>query len=166
MGLIVRLVVNALALWVATAVVPGLGFSGTWVSMLGVALVFGLVNALVRPALTMLTCPLVLLTLGLFTLVINALMLMLTGWLSERMGLGFTVDGFWAAFLGAIVVSVVSVAATLMLGKKPASATYRSWARSFASETSPRSTTKLSACSAEAADGFLEVRSASGASLS
>ena len=118
MGLLIRLAVNALALWVATAIVPGLVFSGNWVNLLVVALVFGLVNALVRPILTMLTCPLVLLTLGFFTLVINALMLMLTGWLSNQMALGFSVEGFWPAFFGALVVSIVSVAATLFLGKK------------------------------------------------
>jgi putative membrane protein len=83
-----------------------------------VAGVLALVNALVRPVLTMLTCPLVLLTLGFFTLVINALMLMLTGWLSGRLGLGFAVGGFLPAFWGALIISVVSVLATLFFGKK------------------------------------------------
>lgn len=118
MSLLWRLLVNALAIWVAVRVVNGLEFTGTWMQMGVVAGVLALVNALVRPVLTMLTCPLVLLTLGFFTLVINALMLMLTGWLSGRLGLGFTVGGFLPAFWGALIISVVSVLATLFFGKK------------------------------------------------
>lgn len=118
MSLLWRLLVNAVAIWVAVRVVDGLEFTGTWMQMVVVAGVLALVNALVRPVLTMLTCPLVLLTLGLFTLVINALMLMLTGWLSGRLGLGFAVSGFGAAFWGALIISVVSVLATLFFGKK------------------------------------------------
>jgi len=118
MSLLWRLLVNALAIWVAVRVVDGLEFTGTWMQMGVVAGVLALVNALVRPVLTMLTCPLVLLTLGFFTLVINALMLMLTGWLSGRLGLGFTVGGFLPAFWGALIISVVSVLATLFFGKK------------------------------------------------
>lgn len=118
MSLLWRLVVNAVAIWVAVRVVDGLDFTGTWIQMGVVAGVLALVNALVRPVLTMLTCPLVLLTLGLFTLVINALMLMLTGWLSTRLDLGFSVGGFWPAFWGALIISVVSVLATLFFGKK------------------------------------------------
>ena len=118
MSLLWRLVVNAVAIWVAVRVVDGLEFTGTWMQMGVVAGVLALVNALVRPVLTMLTCPLVLLTLGLFTLVINALMLMLTGWLSGKLGLGFAVSGFGPAFWGALIISVVSVLATLFFGKK------------------------------------------------
>ena len=76
---------------------------------------FGLVNSLLRPILTVLTCPLIVLTLGLFTLVINALMLLVTGWLSARWDLGFTVQGFWAAFLGGLVVGFVSLLLSLAL---------------------------------------------------
>lgn len=119
-SLLWRLLVNALAIWIAVRLVEGLSFDGTWLQMAGVALVLALVNASVRPALTMLTCPLVLLTLGLFTLVINALMLMLTGWLSGKLDLGFTVAGFWPAFWGALIISIVSIAATLFFGEKPA----------------------------------------------
>src|SRR5687767_15878956 len=86
--------------------------------LLLVAAVFGLVNSTLRPLLTVLTCPLIVVTLGLFTLVINALMLMLTGALSERWGLGFTVTGFWAAFFGGLVVGLVSVALSLLLPGK------------------------------------------------
>ena len=72
------------------------------------AAVFGLVNSLLRPLLTVLTCPLIVLTLGLFTLVINAVMLLVTGWLSDRWDLGFAVAGFWPAFWGGLVVGLVS----------------------------------------------------------
>jgi len=116
--LILRLIINAIALFAATQVgVPGLRFDGDWKTIVVVAFIFGLVNALIRPLLTLLTCPLVLLTLGLFTLVINALMLALTGWFAEQFHLGFVVDGFWAAFVGALVVSVVSWALTLIVGE-------------------------------------------------
>jgi putative membrane protein len=118
MSLLWRLLVNAVAIWVAVRVVDGLTFTGTWMQMVVVAGVLALVNALVRPVLTMLTCPLVLLTLGFFTLVINALMLMLTGWLSGRLALGFEVGGFGPAFWGALIISIVSVLATLFFGKK------------------------------------------------
>jgi putative membrane protein len=106
---LLRLLVNAAALWIATQIVPGVRHSGPWTSLLLVALVFGLLNAIVRPILQLLTCPLILLTLGLFTFVINALMLWLTSAVSESFGLGFHVDGFIPAFLGALVVTVVSV---------------------------------------------------------
>ncbi len=118
MSLLWRLLVNAVAIWVAVRIVNGLEFTGTWLQMGVVAGVLALVNALVRPVLTMLTCPLVLLTLGLFTLVINALMLMLTGWLSGRLDLGFSVAGFIPAFWGALIISAVSVLATLFFGKQ------------------------------------------------
>jgi putative membrane protein len=80
------------------------------------ALIFGLVNALIRPILKLLTCPLIILTLGLFTLVINALMLMLASWLGRQLGLGFYVAGFWPALLGALVISVVSFGLNLLIG--------------------------------------------------
>ncbi len=107
-NLLLRWVINAVALWVAASAVPGIHNDGGWKVLFVVALIFGLVNALIRPLLTLLTCPLIILTLGLFTLVINALMLWLASWLGRQAGLGFYVDGFWAAFLGALVVSIVS----------------------------------------------------------
>jgi putative membrane protein len=111
--LLLRWLINALALFAAAAVVEGIGVEDSqwagWLVFTVVAVVFGLVNALIRPLLKMLTCPLVVLTLGLFTLVTNALMLWLTGWISEFLRLGFYVDGFWSAFLGGLVVSIVSV---------------------------------------------------------
>jgi putative membrane protein len=115
MRFLVRLLISAAALWVATKVVPGVSYSGDAIYLILVALVFGLLNALVRPVLALLTCPLLILTLGLFTFVINALVLWLTGALSGKLGLGFHVDGFWAAFLGALVVSIVSFLLSVLI---------------------------------------------------
>lgn len=115
MRLLLRILVNAAALWVATEIVPGVEHTGPWTSLLLVALVFGLLNAFVRPILKLLTCPLILLTLGLFTFVINAIVLWLTSAISGSLGLGFHVSGFWAAFLGALVVTVVSVLLSVVL---------------------------------------------------
>lgn len=109
MRFFIRLVISAAALWVATEIVPGVHYSGEIVYLLLVALVFGLLNALARPVLVLLSCPMLILTLGLFVLVVNALVLWLTSALAGRLGLGFHVDGFWAAFLGALVVSIVSL---------------------------------------------------------
>ena len=115
-NLILRLIINSIALFAATKVgIPGLSFEGNWVTIVVVALIFGLVNALIRPLLTLLTCPLILLTFGLFTLIVNAMLLALTGWVAGQAGLGFTVNGFWAAFVGALVVSIVSWALSLFI---------------------------------------------------
>jgi putative membrane protein len=110
-----RLLVTAAALWVATRLVSGITYEGSWLVLLGVALVFGVLNAFVRPLLTLLTLPLLLLTLGLFTFVLNAAMLWLTSALSDALGLGFHVSGFWAAFWGALVVSIVSTLLSLLI---------------------------------------------------
>jgi putative membrane protein len=115
MRFIVRLLTNAAALWVATRIVPGVTYAGGWITLFGVALVFGVVNAVIRPVAKILTFPLVILTLGLFLLVINGLMLWLTSALSDKLDLGFHVAGFWPAFWGALVVSVVSGALSLMM---------------------------------------------------
>lgn len=117
MTFVVRLLVNAAALWVATRVVPGVVFSGGWAPFLGVALVFGFVNAFIRPVAKLLTFPVILLTLGLFSLVINAFMLWLTSALSTPLGLGFYVSGFWAAFLGSLVVSIVGTLLALLVNE-------------------------------------------------
>jgi putative membrane protein len=111
----IRLLVNAAALWVATQIVPGVSLSGGPLPLLGVALVFGVVNALIRPVARILTFPLIILTLGIFALVINGLMLWLTSSLSSALGLGFHVSGFWAAFWGALVVSLVSTMLSLFI---------------------------------------------------
>ena len=108
MPFLTRLIVNAAALWVATRVVSGVTYTGDWLPFLGVAAVFGVVNAFIRPVAKILTFPLIIVTLGIFALVVNGLMLWLTSSLSESLGLGFHVSGFWAAFWGALVVSLVS----------------------------------------------------------
>lgn len=112
---IIRLVVNAVAIWAAVQLVPGLNYVGTTTSLLIVALVFGVVNALVRPLLLLLTCPFIILTLGLFVLVVNTIMLSLTVWLSSVWDLGLTSTGFWATFLGALVISIVSSVINLLI---------------------------------------------------
>jgi putative membrane protein len=106
---LLRLLVNAVARWVATRLVPGVRYEGDVLPFLGVALIFGVVNAVLRPLTQLFTCPLILLTLGLFTFIVNAAMLWCTSTLAGALGLGFHVEGFVAAFLGALVVSLVSM---------------------------------------------------------
>jgi len=115
MPFLIRLLVNAAALWVATRVVAGVSFDGGALPFLGVALVFGVVNAIIRPVLKILTFPLIIVTLGLFALVVNGLMLWLTSSLSASLGLGFHVSGFWPAFWGAIVVSLTSLILSMLI---------------------------------------------------
>ena len=112
---LLRILINAAALWAATRLVSGISFTGGYLTLFMVALVFGILNMLVKPVLFLLTLPFFLVTLGLFTLVLNAVMLWLTSALSESLGLGFRVDGFWPAFLGALVVSIVSFALSLFV---------------------------------------------------
>jgi putative membrane protein len=111
---IIRWAINAVALYVAIWVVPGIVLSGAWTDILWLALIFGLLNALVRPVLKFLTCPLIILTLGLFTIVINTGMLLLTSRIGQTFGFGLTVDGFWQAVLGSLVISLVSVVMSLI----------------------------------------------------
>ena len=113
MRLILRLLANAAALAVATFLLAGISLTaptteGKVVTLLVVALIFGVLNAVLRPLFKLVTLPLLLLTLGLFLLVINAVMLLLTSWVSTRVDLGWSVDGFGTAVLGALIVSVVS----------------------------------------------------------
>lgn len=115
MRVLIRLLITALALWVAVRFVPGISYDGGAIPLVGVALVFAVVNTIVKPIVTLFSLPAVLLSLGVFLLVINALMLWFTSWLSTRLGLGFHVDGFVAAFLGAIVVSLVAWALSVFL---------------------------------------------------
>jgi putative membrane protein len=112
LALVIRVAVVAVSLWVATLIVPGIdNTAGTTTSrigtLIGVALIFGLINAVLKPLIKVVGCPFYILTLGLFGLVVNALLFLLVGAIADGIGLPFTVDGFWAAFLGAIVVSVV-----------------------------------------------------------
>ena len=122
MWMLWRLLINAAALWAATRLVPGISFDGDWRLLFVVALLFGLLNVLVRPILKLLTLPFLIITLGLFIFVLNAVMLWLTSAISDALGLGFHVDGFRAAFFGALVVTVVSFVLSLFVGKKERSA--------------------------------------------
>jgi putative membrane protein len=114
--LIIRLLINALALYAAVAIVPGIvPQNDNWLSYVWLALIFGLINALVRPFIMMLTCPLIILTLGLGTLLVNTALFYLAGLIGTNWGVGFTVAGFIPAFLGALVTSIVSVALSFLL---------------------------------------------------
>ncbi len=113
--LIIRWVINAIALWVAITFVPGIHSQPSWVGIFGLALIFGLVNALLHPLISLLTCPLLILTLGLGTLLINTLLFWLSGLIGNQFGIGFTVDGFWPAFFGALIVTLVSTVLTLFV---------------------------------------------------
>ena len=113
MGFLARVLVNALAIWLATAIVPGIQARSA-TTILGAALVLGLINAVVRPILIVLTLPLTLVSLGLFLFVLNAFCL----WLTAKVVKGFVVHGFWAALFGAIIVSVVSWALTIYLSDR------------------------------------------------
>ena len=107
--LITRWIIIVLALLAAAWLVPGIHVGGeAWVAYAVMAAALGIVNALVRPLLKLLTCPLILLTLGLFTLVINAVMLLLAARIAQSLGVDFRVAGFWPAFWGGLIVSVVT----------------------------------------------------------
>jgi len=106
---IIRWAINAVGLYAAVLIVPGIQLRGDWTGVLWLALIFGLLNALVRPLLKFLTCPLIILTLGLFTLVINTLVLMLTSRVGQVFGIGLSVADFWTALLGSLIISLVSV---------------------------------------------------------
>ncbi len=110
-----RTIATGLGLLVAISIVPGLKFEGSAGQFIVLALIFGLVNAVIRPILKFLSCPLVLLTLGLFVLIINALMLYITQALAQPLGIAFVVDGFGSALIGAIIISIVSVIATAVI---------------------------------------------------
>jgi putative membrane protein len=112
---LLQILVNAAALWVAVLVTP-LDFVGEWWMLLVVALIFSLVNSYIRPILRIITLPITIVTVGLFLLVINALMLMLTGAVSTELDLGFVVPDFLAALLGAIVVAVVGLILSVVVG--------------------------------------------------
>ncbi|MBC8089556.1 MAG: phage holin family protein [Phycisphaerae bacterium] len=116
MNFVIRLVVNAAALWLAARFISGISYTGGWVGLVAVALVFGVINAFVRPVLSFLSMPIQFITLGLFTLVLNAFMLMLTGWAAGKLGIPFSVTAFFPpAVFGAIVVSIVSMVLSSLL---------------------------------------------------
>lgn len=113
MHTVARIAVTAVAVAIATWLIPGITVTGSTplalaLTLIAVALIIGVVNAVVKPIVSVVTGCLILLTLGLFLLVVNAWMLMLSSWIAGQLGLGFQVDGFWAAILGSIVISLVS----------------------------------------------------------
>ena len=114
---ILRWVINAIALYLAVLILPGIDLRSGLVSILWLALIFGLINALFRPLLKFLTCPLIILTLGLFTLVINTFLFWLTSVIGQSFGLELIINDpvWWNAFLGGLIVTIVSVAMTMIL---------------------------------------------------
>lgn len=114
---ILRLLINAIALYLAVLIVPGLELQSEMLSLVWLALIFGVVNALFRPLLQFLTCPLIILTLGLFTLVINTFLFWLTSVIGQSFGIALLINDpvWWNAFLGGLIVSIVSVIMTMIL---------------------------------------------------
>ncbi len=119
MRFLLRLLATAAALWVAVSLVPGIVYANGVLGLLGVALVFGVVNAIIRPILRILTFPVVVLTLGLFIFVLNAFLLWLTAQLAQALGIEFHVVGFWAAVVGAVIIAAVSTVLNLFVGSRP-----------------------------------------------
>ena len=119
MGFVLRWVLTGVAVAVALWVVPGFSFVGTqWVAIALTALVLALINASIKPVLSLLSLPITVLTLGLFALVLNALMLLLASWLSVNLfHTGIVIAGFWWAMLGALVISVASAVINLLVGE-------------------------------------------------
>lgn len=121
MKFLLKVVINAVAIWLATLVLSGLEVVGgdetpqRVLVFLGVALVFGVVNAVVKPVVKLLSLPLYILTLGLFTVVVNAAMLWVVGWLSEQTEYGLRIDTFWTAVVGALIISVASFVLSLVI---------------------------------------------------
>ncbi len=107
--ILTRWIINTIAILIAIHFVPGIIYTGTWWEILLVAIIFGLVNSFIRPFIKLFTLPLIIFTLGLFTFVINAMMLSMTSSLSKVLGLGFYVDGFKPALCGALIISIVSI---------------------------------------------------------
>ena len=120
MRFVIRTLVTALALWVAELILDGISVAGSsaWanaLTLIAVAVIFGLVNAIIKPIVQVLGCFFYIITLGLIAFVVNALLFLLVDWLAGVLNLPFHVDGFWAAFWGAIIVSVVSWAINLVI---------------------------------------------------
>jgi putative membrane protein len=117
MKLIFRWLIASGSLFLAAYLIPGIRVEdpNAWTVYIVMALVLGLVNALVRPLLSILSCPLIILTLGIFTLVINGVSFLIAARIAEAAGVGFYVDGFWSALLGSLVVSIVSVICNLFI---------------------------------------------------
>jgi len=116
--LILRIMINALSIAAAIKIVEGITFTGGWWKMIIIGMIFGIVNALLKPLTMLFTLPLIILTLGLFTLIVNALMLIVTAALSGPFNLGLQIDGFWSAVWGALIVSIVSMFLSWVTGIK------------------------------------------------
>jgi putative membrane protein len=116
--LILQIMINALSIAAAVRFVENISFTGEWWKMIIIGAVFGIVNSIIKPIVTIFTFPLIILTLGLFTLIINTLMLLLTANLSGPLNLGLHIAGFWPAFKGAIIISIVSVLLSWITGLK------------------------------------------------
>ncbi|MFZ5907218.1 MAG: phage holin family protein [Nitrospirota bacterium] len=116
--LILQIMINALSIAVAVKFVGDITFTGEWWKMIIIGAVFGVINSLIKPVVTLFTLPLIILSLGLFTLIINTLMLLLTASLSGPLDLGLQIAGFWPAFKGAIIISIVSVLLSWLTGLK------------------------------------------------
>lgn len=101
--------INTIAIMIAIKFVPGVTFTGEWWGILLTGVVFGFVNAIIRPVVKLFTFPLLILSLGLFSFIINAMMLGITSWISEQLNLGFNVEGFKAAFLGSLIISLITL---------------------------------------------------------
>jgi putative membrane protein len=120
MGFLITWLISAFALWVTTKLVSGIDVTGSsttknLLTLLAVALIFGLVNAILKPIIKVVGCVFYLLTLGLIALVVNALLFLLTDWIAGLLDLPFNVNGFWPAFWGAIVMSIVTWAISLVI---------------------------------------------------
>lgn len=120
MKTLLHILADAVAIWAAASLLSGIELGGEgsrfWLTLLGVAVIFGVLNSVVKPVLTLLSLPFIVLTLGLFLLVVNAAMLSLTSWLAGVIGLDFHVENFfWSAILGAIIISAVSMVVEMLL---------------------------------------------------
>ena len=111
----IKWIINTIAIMIAIKYVPGIVYTGEWWGVLVVGLIFGLINTFIRPFIKLFTLPLLILSLGLFTFIINAMMLSLTSWLSGKFQLGFHVEGFRAAFWGALLISLASVVLSCLI---------------------------------------------------
>lgn len=110
--------INALSIAIAVKVVDGIVFTGEWWKMIFIGAVFGIVNSFLKPLVTFFTLPIIILSLGLFTLIVNTLMLLFTVSLSGPLSLGIQIHGFWPAFKGALIISIVSMVLSWLTGMK------------------------------------------------
>jgi putative membrane protein len=121
MAFVIRVLINAVAIWFTTLIVPGLAIVGAettaqkWLILIGIALVFGIVNAILKPIIHIIAFPLYVLTLGLLTLVVNAALLELTAWITQHTSWHLTIDNFGTAIIAALIISVVSFVLSLVI---------------------------------------------------